>query len=354
MSGQGERTEKPTSRRRQKARRQGQIPRSRELASAAAFVAAVLFFGFSAPRALDAMKNLIPKLWERFLLVELTPAVVREMSIEVGWAFAVLVGPVVGLVALASVAGTVSFGGFVLSAEPLKLKVERLNPVDNFKKIFSRSGIVNLIKASALSAVIIYIFVEVIRARLPELQTMAAMDLRALLAASGDLVYTATFRVAVFLGVVAVFDVLFQRYNYEENLKMTKQEVKEDLKDTEGNPQIKGRIRRMQYQMARSRMMAAVKHADVVVTNPTHFAVALKFDLATMAAPQVVAKGQDRLALRIRELAAEHKVPLVENPELARALYKTTEVGDEVPVELYRAVAQILAYVYKLRKLQYR
>ncbi len=354
MSSQGERTEKPTSRRRQKARRQGQVPRSRELASAAAFAAAVLFFGFYAPQALDAMKNLIPFLWRRFLLAELTPAVVREMSFEVGWAFIVLVGPVVGLVALASVAGTVSFGGLVLSAEPLKLKVERLNPAENFKKIFSRNGIVNLIKAVALSAVIIYIFIQVIRDRLPALQTMAAMDMRSLLAASGDLVYTATFRVAVFLGVVAVFDVLFQRYSYEESLKMTKQEVKEDVKDTEGNPQIKARIRRMQYQMARNRMMAAVKDADVVVTNPTHFAVALKYDLAAMAAPQVVAKGQDRLALRIRELAAEHRVPLVENPELARALYKTVEVGGEVPVELYRAVAQILAYVYKLRKTQYR
>lgn len=354
MAATGERSEKPTPRRRRKARKEGRVPRSRELASATAFVAAVIFFGFFASESLEAMKETIPYLWKRFLLADITPTRMKEITLEAGWLFFRLTGPIVGLVAVASLAGVVSFGGLVLSGEQLKLKTDKLNPIQNAKKIFSKSGIINLVKAVALSVVILFIFVHLLRERLPDLQVMVVMDLRSLLATAGDIVFAAVFRVSVFLGIVAVGDILFQRYHFEEGLKMSKQEVRDDMKDTEGNPQIKARIRRMQYQMARRRMMAAVKEADVVVTNPTHFAVALQFDMKTMAAPQVVAKGQDFLALRIREVARHHKIPLVENPELARALYKTVEIGDEVPVQLYRAVAQILAYVYKLKQKMYR
>jgi flagellar biosynthetic protein FlhB len=354
MAGSSDRSEKPTSRRRRKAQEEGRVPRSRELSSATGFLAAILFFGYFSVEALDAMKDAIPTLWSRFLLGDITPTRLKEISLEVGWIFFKLTGPVVLLVAAASVAGVVGLGGFVMSTEPLKLKIEKLNPAQNVKKIFSKTGWVNLAKSLAFSVVIIYIFVQLIRERMPDLQVMVVMDLNTLMATAGDITYTALFRIAILLGVIAVGDILFQQYSFEEGLKMTKQEVRDDMKDTEGNPQIKGRIRRMQIQMARRRMMAAVKEADVVVTNPTHFAVALKFDLATMAAPLVVAKGQDYLALKIREIAQQSRVPLVENPELARALYKSAEVGEEVPVNLYRAVAQILAYVYKPKKKVYR
>jgi flagellar biosynthetic protein FlhB len=183
---------------------------------------------------------------------------------------------------------------------------------------------------------------------------MVVMDMGSLLTTWSGLLFKVCIKVGVCLVVIAAGDYLFQRYQHEEDLKMTKQEVRDDLKDTEGQPLVKGRIRRLQRELATRRMMAAVETADVVVTNPTHFAVALKFDVLTMAAPLVVAKGQDFIAQRIKKIAREHNVPMVENVELARSLYRSVEIGQEVPVELYRAVAQILAQVYRLKGVSFR
>jgi flagellar biosynthetic protein FlhB len=189
----------------------------------------------------------------------------------------------------------------------------------------------------------------VLRDYLGTFQTMLIMDVRTILTTAASALLSIGVRVAVFLSIVALADYLFQRYRHEEELKQTKQEVKEDMKDMEGQPLVKARIRRLQQEMTRQRMLTAVKTADVVVTNPTHYAVALKYEVQSMAAPQVVAKGQEYLAQKIKDLAQEAGIPMVEDVALARSLYKLVDVGDEVPAELYRAVAQILAYVFKLR-----
>ncbi len=354
MAGKSERTEKATPKRRRDARRKGQVPRSRELAFAVSFLAVVVFLGFSGARILTTLQEPFKVFLGTRLLTEVNEANVQGLFFAVGWSILTLAAPLVLLTALFSLGTLVAQGGVIFASEAFKPKPQKLNPVNNVKKIFSKNGLVQLIKSVLLVSVITYLSVNVIRGHIDDFQRMAAMDVRAILRLSGEILFEVGLMAALALLVLALIDFLFQRYSFEEKLKMTKQEVRDEHKDLEGDPRVKARIRRIQLDLARRRMMAAVKEADVVVANPTHFAVALKFDMDSMAAPQVTAKGQDYLALRIRREAEENRVPVIEDVELARTLYRTVEIGDEVPVELYRAVAQILAHVYKLRKLTYR
>jgi flagellar biosynthesis protein FlhB len=354
MAGKSERTEKPTPKRRRDARRKGQVPRSRELAFGVSFLAVVLFLGFSGGGILDLLQEPFKGFLGSRLLTEVTEANVQDLFFAVGWSILKLAAPLVLLTAFFSLGTLLAQGGFVFASEAFKPKPEKLNPVKNAQRVFSKNGAVQLVKSVLLVSVITYLSVTVIWRHIDDFQRMAAMDVRAMLRLSGGILFEVGLWTALALLVLALIDFLFQRHSFEEKLKMTKQEVRDEHKDLEGDPRVKARIRRIQFDLARRRMMAAVKEADVVVTNPTHFAVALKFDMDTMAAPQVTAKGQDYLALRIRREAEEHRVPLVEDVDLARALYRTVEIGEEVPVQLYRAVAQILAHVYKLKKLTYR
>jgi flagellar biosynthesis protein FlhB len=354
MAGKSERTEKATPKRRRDARRKGQVPRSRELAFAVSFLAVVLFLGFSGAKILTTLQEPFKVFLGTRLLTEVNEANVQGLFFAVGWSILTLAAPLVLLTALFSLGTLAAQGGVIFASEAFKPKPEKLNPVNNVKKIFSKNGLVQLVKSVLLVSVITYLSVNVIRGHIDDFQRMAAMDVRAILRLSGEILFEVGLMAALALLVLALIDFLFQRYSFEEKLKMTKQEVRDEHKDLEGDPRVKARIRRIQLDLARRRMMAAVKEADVVVANPTHFAVALKFDMDSMAAPQVTAKGQDYLALRIRREAEENRVPVIEDVELARTLYRTVEIGDEVPVELYRAVAQILAHVYKLGKLTYR
>jgi flagellar biosynthetic protein FlhB len=354
MSDKSDRTQKATPRKRRKAREKGQIARSRELPFAVTFCLFFLLVSFQAPRLLAQLQEPFRYFWGNGFGEPVTATNLSDLVMAMGWLVLLPAGPLLALVFVSSVGSLVAQGGFVLTGEPLKPTPNKLNPANNVKKIFSKNGLVQLAKSLSMVAIIVYLTATVIRDNFDQISLLPSMDLRSILSTWGDLLYSVCVRVGIFLVLLAAGDFLFQRYQQEENLKMSKQEVKEENKDTEGNPEIKGKIRRVQMEMARKRMMAAVQEADVVVTNPTHFAVALKFDMETMAAPEVVAKGADHLALRIRKVATEHKVPIVENRELARTLYRTVEIGDEVPLQLYRAVAQILAYVYKLKKNTYR
>jgi len=350
MSDKGDRTQKATARKRRKARKKGQIARSREVPFALTFLAFVLLLAYQGGNLLQRLEEPFRAFWSGGFGPEITTSTVSIVFIRVGWFLVSLAGPLLGMVFVLSVGSLVGQGGFVFSGDPLTPKVNKLNPAKNLQKIFSKNGIVQLARSLALVGMVGYLSYSVLRDHLGDFALMAAMDLGTLLSLWGSILYQVAIRVAVLLAILAVGDFAYQRYQHEDNLKMTKQELKDEYKDTEGNPQIKGRIRRLQMEMARRRMMAAIPEADVVITNPTHFAVALKFDMEVMAAPEVVAKGCDLLAQRIKKVAAEHNVPLVEDVQLARALYQTVEIGDEVPVQLYRAVAQILAYVYKLKK----
>jgi flagellar biosynthetic protein FlhB len=250
---------------------------------------------------------------------------------------------------ITSVFANMMQGGLVFSAESLGFHFEKLNPQKGVGRIFSKNGLVELLKSLVLLIAVGIISYQVVSQHLPLYPRLILMDVRRLLYWTASISYEVFIRVAVLLIVLAIGDYFFQKYRFTEQLKMTKQEVKEELKETEGDPVTKGRIRRIQRAMARKRMMADVPKADVVITNPTHYSVALSYQMESMDAPKVVAKGVGFLALKIRELAQEHGIPLVENRPLAQTLYKSVEIGESIPSDLYKAVAEILAYIYKAK-----
>jgi len=354
MADGSDKTEKPTSRKRRKARERGQIPRSRDLAFALTVTLFVIVLGYTSDTWMRQLEEPFYFFWSHKFSQDITATTVEATLIDMLWFILVSIGPWVILISAVSVGSLLVQGGFQIVSEPLKPSLGRMNPANNVKKIFSKNGLVQLLKSLILVSIIVYLAYGVVTGHMKDFSVMPGMGLPGILALWGTIAYEIGIRIALCLLVLGAADLAYQHYAFEEGLMMTKQEVRDEFKDTEGNPQIKGRIRKMQITMARRRMMAAIKEADVVVTNPTHFAVALKFDLDSMAAPQVVAKGQDFLAKRIREIAEEHKVPIVEDVQLARTLYKNVEIGEEIPVQHYRAVAQILAYVYKLKKKVFR
>jgi flagellar biosynthesis protein FlhB len=343
------RTEKPTARRLAKAREKGQIARSREVPSAFVLVGGLMVLSFWGERMVGVLMaemrrtlslNVPPE-----LTVNYTGDLLRDVAVRVGVAVVPL-----GLVCFAvSVAANVVQGGLVFAPEALTFKFDKLNPANGAKRLFSKNGAVELAKGLALVAVVGVMTWQVISKYLPIYPRLVMMDTRQLLHWTSTISFDLFVRVGIFLLIIAIGDYAFQRYRFHDSLKMSKQEVKEEYKDLEGDPQIKGRIRRLQREMARRRMMADVSKADVVITNPTHFAVALSYEVERMEAPKVVAKGAGFLALKIKELARKHDVPMVENKPLAQTLYKTVEVGDTIPVSLYKAVAEILAYIYRAR-----
>lgn len=348
-----DRTEKPSPKKRREAQKQGKVARSRELSSTIVYLGVLFFFTIAGAELLKETQALFRFFWRGFLYVEINPITARELMNEVVWRVVKLAGPLIGLTVLCGLSGTLLQGGLVFSAHPLQFRVEALNPANNLQRIFSKRGLMELAKGVSIVCIVGYLAGSVLWEELNVFQKMLAMDIYAIVSTFGSILYRICFRVGIFLGFLSLADYLFQKYRYEEELKQTKEEVKEDLKESEGQPLVKSRMRRLQRELARRRMMTAVKTADVVITNPTEYAVALKYDMDQMAAPRVVAKGRGYLARKIKEVAALHKIPTVENVPLAQALYKSVEVDGEIPAKLYQAVAQILAYIYKLKASSY-
>jgi flagellar biosynthetic protein FlhB len=242
--------------------------------------------------------------------------------------------------------------GINFTTEPLGFKLENLNPINGMGRIFSKRSLVELVK-SIFKILIIGSFVyNFLKDEILQIPKLLYLELAASLPNIADVIFSLAFKIIGVYFILSVFDYAFQKWSTFQSLKMSKQEVKEEFKQMEGDPQIKGKIRSKQREMAMSRMMQEVPNADVVVTNPTHFAVALKYDRG-MPAPQVVAKGQDFVAQKIKDTAREAGVTIVENRPLARALYASVEIGDTVPKELYKSVAEVLAYVYRLKHRRY-
>ena len=239
--------------------------------------------------------------------------------------------------------------GFVINEEALQLKFEKLNPVEGFKRIMSLRSWVEGLKAVIKVVVVGMIVFWILENDILKLPILVNFSIEQIIAYIGDITVRLFLGVGVFMIILATIDYGFQRFELEKQMKMTKQEVKEEHKSREGDPLIKARIRRIQREMANRRMMTEVPKADVIITNPTHIAVALKYD-HTMAAPTVIAKGADLVAEKIKSLAKEHSIPVVENKPLARTIFKTIKIGQNIPRELYTAVAEVLSYVYRLKK----
>jgi len=345
-----ERTEPATPRKREKVREEGRVCVSKDLTAATELIVGLmgmLMLGALTWRTLTYLitfsvnfigdKTLNDDGWLYFVSWE----AIQDYFIS--WL------PLGLLIALFSVIVLVCQVGFAFTSEPFKPKFDRLNPISGMKKIISLRSIVELLKGllkASLFAIVIY---TAIKNYLPETSKTMQMPLAIGGSVFWDMLWTLAMRLAAMLLVMACADYLYQKWEFERSIKMSKQEIKEEYKQMEGDPQVKSKIRQKQREMAKQRMMADVPKSDVVITNPTHLAIALAYERELMSAPQVIAKGQDYLALQIRKIAEENNIPVIENKPLAWALYEQVEVGEEIPADLYRGVAEILAMVYKLK-----
>jgi len=344
-----EKTEPASQRRLEQAREEGQVARSQELNTCAVLFGSGMLLYASASGLMNDARQLLAgglTLTRDQMLDshQLLPHLFQQT-----WHALVALGPLLALVIAVVVLAQTGVGGWVFSTKPFSPQFSRLNPIAGFGRMFSKHGLVELAKAllkTILVTVVVSVAIWKERDTLVALLTMSLPDG---VASIGRLLGLTFIVGAGSLVLVAAVDVPFQIWQHHHRLRMTKEEVRQEMKETEGDPHIKARIRQQQREMARRRMMAAVPTADVVVTNPTHYAVALKYESSGGRAPRVVAKGADAVAAKIRELAQEHRVPLLDAPPLARALYKHTDLGDEIPALLYKAVAEVLAYVFQLR-----
>ncbi|MGA1868996.1 MAG: flagellar biosynthesis protein FlhB [bacterium] len=345
-----QRTEPATPKRRREAREKGQVAKSQEIANALIFMGTLLVFFFAGRFMLHNLFKLMKYILSQSGSLKITPKnsvnFISHLQLSL---LPILMPMLLSLSALAVLANYLQVG-FLITLQPLIPDFTRLNPINGIKNIFSLRKVMEILKSVLQIAIISIIAYITLRSEIQNTPALIRMTPGVFLFYLGDVSFTLIFRVTGALSVLAFFDYLYQRYEHEKSLLMTKEEVKEEQKQTEGDPRIKGRIRSIQLNLARKRMMAAVPQADVVITNPEHIAVALQYKQKEMSAPKVLAKGAGYLAERIKEIAKENNIPLVEDKPLARALYKIVEVGDFIPPQLYQAVAEILAFIYRFKK----
>jgi flagellar biosynthetic protein FlhB len=261
-----------------------------------------------------------------------------------------IMAPLLGVIFIVSIIANVAQVGFMLSPASIQPEFSKLNPLNGINRLFSLNSLVELVKNILKMAVIGFVAYNVVRGEIDGFMLLADQTPFSFLFYLGRITFKVILTIGWVLLAISILDYAYQRWEFEKSLKMTKQEVKDEMKNSEGNPLIKGRIKKLQREMARRRMMAAIPKADVVITNPTHLAIAIQYDQHKEIAPRVVAKGADFIAEKIREVARKHSVPLVENKPLAQVLYKVVDVNEVIPENLYRSVAEVLAYVYSLRK----
>ena len=347
----GEKTEQPTARKRQKAREEGQVAKSQELGTAVllltTFFALRLFVGYMYERLSGVFHTSFTGIADvdvAFERVYITGYVAHLFGQVI-----IIVLPIMMVSMAAGIMTNLVQVGWHPTAKPLKPKFSKLNPLKGFKRILSMRSIVELVKNLAKLAVILTVVYYTIYGEINRVPQLAEMGIIPAVAFLGMTATQMGINVGAVFLVIAILDLFYQRMKHTKDLRMSKQEVKEEHKNVEGSPETKRRIRQKMREMSMRRMMQEMPKADVVITNPTHYAVALRYDKEVSDAPYVIAKGVDFLAKRIREAAAEHDIEIVENPQLARALYATVNIGSVIPPELYQAVAEILAFVYKLK-----
>jgi len=346
-----DKTEPATPRKKEEARKKGQVAKSREMSSVAVLSAGVIYLYFGGRYMAESLGKCIQS---GFKTVDLYTDNVQDLifltssSVE---RFIWIALPIMAVTMMIALAVNLLQTGFLFSVETLSPKASKINPLKGAQRIFSRQSLVELAKSILKLIIVGSVAFSTLKNELNHMIPLLYQEKIQIVSVLGQSAFKVTIRCCVILAVLAILDFLYQRWDHEQKLKMTKQEVKDEYKHTEGDPMVKSRIRSIQREMARRRMMAEVPKADVVITNPTHLAVALRYDQAKMPAPRIVAKGANQIAERIKTLAREHKIPVVEDKPLAQNLYKL-EIGGEIPSQFYQAVAEILAYVYGLRKKQ--
>ncbi len=348
-SGQ-EKTEAPTSRRLQEARKKGDVAKSMEVPSAAVLLAGLLALYAASGFIMERLGMLLRHYLGNLHSIDLTPGnmpmITRESMLHTG----LIVAPVMLAIFVVALAANYAQVGVLFTTEKIAPKLDKIDPIQGFARLFSKQTLANVVKSVAKLFIVAYVAYAEIRKALPGILPLMDQEPIAILGFMSRIAFWIFLKAALIIAILAAIDYAFQRWQFMEKMKMTKQEIKDEAKQTEGDPHVKGRIRSIQMQMARQRMMAEVPKADVIITNPTRLAIALRYDALSMTAPTVLAKGAGFMAQKIREVAAEHGIPLVEDKPLAQALYKSVGLNETIPANLFQAVAEVLAYVYNLKK----
>ena len=348
----GEKTEKATPKKREDTRKKGQVAKSQDINTAVALFLIFLTFMLLGSFWKMRLTNLLTKVFSEYTQWTLTFDSIQLIIVEVLGYVGLTIAPVLGVAMISGVASNLAQIGFLFTTEPLTFKLDKINPISGFKRLFSPRALVELVKSLLKISFVAAVTFTVVWMRKDEVFMLAFKDLDTALAFFGETTIFIGIAGAISLFIIGVLDYIYQRFDYEKNIRMSKQDIKDEYKNIEGDTQIKSKIKERQRQMAMSRMMSEVPEADVIITNPTHYAVAIKYDETDgiHQAPFVVAKGVDYVALKIREVATHHEVMIIENRPLARALYRDVEIDHDIDESYYQAVAEILAYVYRLEK----
>ncbi len=345
-----ERTEKATPRRREKAREEGKVAKSPEVNAAA-----LLSFGFLSlfmlgPRMAERLQAMMQHTMTHAPAIAAADASMSRVFGDFALKFFEIVGPTFIVLTVIAIAANVAQVGFRITPKSIEPNFNKISPLSGFKRLFGLTALVSLFRDTLKLLIVGIVAYKAIETEFDSFFLLPDMSVMDIASAMGKTAVVLGLKVGAIMIVIAILDYLYKRYDFEKSIKMSKQDIKEENRDTEGSPELRSRIRQAQRELSRQRQMDAVPLADVVVTNPTHLAVALKYDSGEMNAPKVIAKGERLLAQRLKDIARKHDIPVIEDPPLARALFKMCRVGDFVPENLYRAVAELLAYVYRLKK----
>jgi len=344
-----EKTEEASSRKIEKAREEGQVPRSRDLTTTAVLLLAAIglyaFAGFMGEKIIGITR--VSFILTREAIYD--PSTMISLLARGIYDGLMSMAPLMTLLIIASIVGPIALGGWNFSGKAVEPKLSRMDPMAGLKRMFSVKSLIELFKSIGKVLVILLATVWLLKYFAQDMFRLVDESIHSSIVHSLDISLLATIALAATTIVIAAIDVPIQLFEYNKKLKMSRQDQKDESKDTDGKPEVKGRIRQLQREIAQRRMMSNVPEADVIITNPTHFSVALRYDPETMATPVMLAKGGDHTALKIREIAKAHNIEIIESPVLARAIFYTTDIDDEIPAGLYLAIAQVLAYVFQLR-----
>jgi len=346
-----EKTEVPTEKKRRESREEGQVAFSKELSSAALLAGIVLTLVATSPIILDAMRQLMSQIFRDLAQSEeLSIDSIFTLSGEILSIILPAFAPFVAVIIFVGIFASVLQVGVLITFKAIAPKFNKISPLTGLKRLFSSQSLADFLKSMAKLIIVGFVGYLTYIEKITELNGLSVSTPESILIYNFTVVAEVAGKIVLALVAIAIFDYFYQRWHHEQQLMMTKQEVKDETKQTEGDPQLKARIRQIQREMSNARMMQEVPKADAVIVNPTHFSVAILYDRDVMTAPEVIAKGADHLALRMRTVARENNVPILERPELARDLYANVEIGDDIPERFYKAIAEILAFVYRLRK----
>lgn len=345
----GEKTEKATPKKRQDSRKKGQVAKSQDVNTAIVLLSVFLILLFGGSYFLDSLLSVFRHTYQEYIGMDLTENNIQMIFLDILQELVFVLAPIMAVAMIAGVVANYMQFGFLFSTETIQPKLEKLDPIKGFKRIFSLRAIVELLKSILKISLVGVVTFSVLWSRKDEILILAQKSVGAGLVTIANLTVQMGLIACAMLIFLAALDYLYQKYDFEKNIRMSKQDIKDEYKNMEGDPLIKSKIKQRQREMAMRRMMQEVPNADVVITNPTHYAVALKYDENKLDAPFVVAKGVDYVAQKIKYIAKENDIIQVENRPLARALYSQAEIGDAIPEEFFKAVAEILAYVYRTK-----